>query len=205
MQKRYIRYLLSFDMLDEQTVSTLLILLITVTFVIILERIGRSKQTKNQTMNNTTCEQKLEHFCEDNNPIGDSTNVDAVDSLSMCANCGKSEENSGDLKACNACKMVKYCNRDCQIAHRPQHKNACKKRAAELHDEALFKEHPPPDDCPICMLPLPYVADSVNPNQTNFKSCCGYVICNGCVYEMGESHLCPMCRVPSVNCSVPLQ
>ena len=49
-----------------------------------------------------------------------------------CANCGKGEESSGDLKVCSGCKILKYCNRDCQIAHRPQHKKACKKRAAEL-------------------------------------------------------------------------
>ena len=39
---------------------------------------------------------------------------------------------------------VKYCNRECQIAHRPQHKKECKQRAAELHEEALFKQPPPP-------------------------------------------------------------
>jgi len=50
----------------------------------------------------------------------------------ICANCGKGEESANDLKACTACKMVKYCNRECQIAHRPQHKKA-KKRAAEIH------------------------------------------------------------------------
>ena len=60
------------------------------------------------------------------------------DILSLCANCGKGEESAGDLKVCTACKMVKYCNRDCQIAHRPQHKKECKKRAAELHDMKLF-------------------------------------------------------------------
>jgi len=27
-----------------------------------------------------------------------------------CANCGKGEESAGDLKACTACKLVKYCN-----------------------------------------------------------------------------------------------
>ena len=72
-----------------------------------------------------------------------------------CANCGKGEECSGDLKACTACKMVKYCNRDCQISHRSQHKKECKKRAAELYDEKLFKETEP-EECPICMLPLIY-------------------------------------------------
>ena len=63
-----------------------------------------------------------------------STSTD--DDIILCANCGKGEESAGDLKACTACKMVKYCNRDCQIAHRKQHKKKCKKRAAELHDEA---------------------------------------------------------------------
>ena len=28
--------------------------------------------------------------------------------VSICANCGKSEEESHKLKHCNACKMVKY-------------------------------------------------------------------------------------------------
>ena len=59
------------------------------------------------------------------------------DNVSICANCGKEGSN---LKSCTACKLVKYCNRECQIAHRPQHKKVCKKRAAELHDEKLFKQ-----------------------------------------------------------------
>jgi hypothetical protein len=52
--------------------------------------------------------------------------------------------------------LVKYCGRDCQIAHRPQHKNVCKMmRAAELHEELLFRQPPKEDDCPICFLVLP--------------------------------------------------
>ena len=69
--------------------------------------------------------------------------------------------------------------RDCQVAHRPQHKKACKKRAAELHEDALFKEPPPREDCPICMLLLP-----IAPEESSFKSCCGKTICNGCIYGM---------------------
>jgi TPR repeat protein len=75
------------------------------------------------------------------------------------------------------------------------HKKACKKRAAVLHEEALFKEHPPPEECPICMLPLPYESET-----TSFKSCCGKVICAGCLQAMIErdkSDLCPFCRTPS--------
>ena len=97
---------------------------------------------------------------------------------SICANCGKGEESSGDLKACTACKLlVKYCNRDCQIAHRPQHKKVCRKRAAELYDEALFQERPREEECPICMLPPPIYE---NDTGMTFHSCCGKHICNGC-------------------------
>lgn len=117
-------------------------------------------------------------------------------SNNMCASCGK--EGGDSLKACVACKMVKYCNRDCQVAHRPQHKKECKIRASEIYDEKLFAEPPPPRDCPICMIPLPN-----NMNQTSFKSCCGKCICDGCIYAMimskrGEE-LCPFCRTPEVS------
>lgn len=50
-------------------------------------------------------------------------------SISVCAACGKSGDN---LKACMACHLVKYCNRECQNFHRPKHKKECRKRAAEL-------------------------------------------------------------------------
>ena len=63
-----------------------------------------------------------------------------METSTTCANCGTGEEESNNLKSCTACHMVKYCNRDCQIAHRPMHKKKCKKRAAELHDEQLFRE-----------------------------------------------------------------
>ena len=123
----------------------------------------------------------------------------------MCANCGKGEESAGDLKACTACKLVKYCNRDCQIAHRPQHKKACKKRVAELHDKALFKQPPPTEDCPICTLPLPLL-----PKDSVFQSCCGKIICRGCIHTMimeeirrgkkkEEINACAFCRRPAAT------
>jgi len=113
-----------------------------------------------------------------------------------CANCGKGEEESEHLKTCLACKEVKYCDRDCQVAHRPMHKKACKKRAAELHHDALFIKQPPKEeDCPICMIELP----SLGRGKT-YKVCCGKVICNGCVVAMltreGGKGICPFCRAP---------
>ena len=120
----------------------------------------------------------------------------------ICANCGKGEESSNSLKACTACKLVKYCNRECQIAHRPQHKKACKKRAAALHDEALFKQPPPGEDCPICMLRLPMLRTG-----STYFACCGKVICSGCVcapvYDNQGNVIteitCPFCRTPRPN------
>ena len=125
-------------------------------------------------------------------------------SSDICANCGKGEESTGSLKACTACKLVKYCNRECQIAHRSQHKKACRKRAKELHDENLFKQPPPEHgDCPICFLRLPTLDTG-----RRHMACCGKVICSGCAYapvydDKGNviaEEKCPFCRVlPPIN------
>ena len=85
-----------------------------------------------------------------------------------CANCGKGEENINKLKTCTACLSVKYCSRDCQIAHRKQHKKECKKRAAELYDEKLYVR--------IC------------------EGC----ICAMALRAKGSMPLCPFCRKQSV-------
>ena len=70
-----------------------------------------------------------------------------------CANCGTDEKGEGiSLKACKSCMLVKCCNPTCQRNHWPKHKKPCKQRAAELHDEALFKDPPPKEDCPVVVV-----------------------------------------------------
>ncbi|KAL7540297.1 hypothetical protein ACHAXR_010007 [Thalassiosira sp. AJA248-18] len=113
--------------------------------------------------------------------------------MSKCAACGKG---GAGLKACTACKLVKYCNVTCQKAHRPKHKKECKKRAAEIFDEALFKTPPPNEDCPICFLRLP-----LDEAELQYKSCCGKIICIGCGYatviaRLSAEEICPFCRFP---------
>eukprot|EP00984_Skeletonema_dohrnii_P006566 scaffold2352_cov90-Skeletonema_dohrnii-CCMP3373.AAC.5 len=63
-----------------------------------------------------------------------------ADTTSCCASCGVTAVDDVRLKNCNACYLVKYCSIKCQKDHRPQHKKECRKRAAELRDEILFKQ-----------------------------------------------------------------
>ena len=70
-------------------------------------------------------------------------------------------------------------------------------------DEKLFQDPPPKEDCPICMLPMPY-ASGVAGVKTTYYPCCGKTICEGCVLASAEEVVkgklkkwCPLCRVPS--------
>jgi hypothetical protein len=130
--------------------------------------------------------------------------ITCTDEIDRCANCGKE---GSDLNICNKCKMVHYCNVSCKKKHKSKHKKKCDRRVAELHEEELFKDHPPAEDCPICMLPLPLA-----PEESSFKSCCGMIICDGCSYAMvnvdmkrgkkeEELGMCAFCRTlrPSSN------
>ena len=118
---------------------------------------------------------------------------------SQCATCGRE---GGDLKKCNACKMVRYCNVTCQKRHRREHRKKCQERAAQLFefDEKLFADPPPREECPICFLPMPYGA-----NGCTYQECCGQIICSGCrvaaikaVVDTGKSNIsefkCAFCR-----------
>ena len=135
-----------------------------------------------------------------------------------CAECGT--DGGASLKTCKPCMQVKYCNAKCQHKHWPKHKAACKVRAAELRDEALFKDPPDKEDCPICFLPMP--AKLINcitlPPATissvpiydataneelakkateQYYTCCGKSICKGCMYSFcksGKENRCPFCN-----------
>ena len=97
-----------------------------------------------------------------------------------------------------------YCNAACKKRHRHKHKKECEehlKQAAELaamlHDEKLFKQPPPLEDCPICMIRLPS-----RTRDRSYMACCGKVICRGCIYAPVYDHQgnevdnqkCPFCR-----------
>jgi len=120
----------------------------------------------------------------------------------VCANCGK--EGSDVTNTCNKCNSVMYCNAACKKKHRHKHKKQCERivaekkdyerRAAELlHDEKLFKQPPPEEDCPICFLWMPILETG-----RRYQPCCGKVICSGCFHANAhidlKKQLCPFCR-----------
>jgi len=124
-------------------------------------------------------------------------NIEA-DASRCCASCGIAEVDEVKLKECADCDLVKYCSDACQKNHKLQHEEACKKRAAELRDELLFKqpESTHLGDCPICMIPL-----SLDESKSAMMVCCSKVICDGCshankIREMEERRhpKCPFCR-----------
>jgi tetratricopeptide (TPR) repeat protein len=127
-----------------------------------------------------------------------STKLEAEADMMCCASCGIAGVDDVKLEYCNACKLVRYCSVECQQEHSPQHEQACKKRAAELHDEILFKQPESSHfgDCPICFLPLP-----IDPTKSTLMSCCSKSVCNGCNYanqlrefEQSLDPTCPFCR-----------
>ena len=173
----------------------------------------------NSEKKSTSCEQNLESTDQvgvdtssgsaaDSDMVSKEADSDA-DTLGICANCGKEGANN----TCNKCKMVKYCNAACKKKHRHKHKEDCeahlkhlaelqeeeRRLAAELHYEQLFKQPPPiNDDCPICFQRLSFLDTG-----RRYKSCCGKIICSGCVYAVVQRTkktampLCPFCRTPT--------
>ena len=125
------------------------------------------------------------------------------DMNTFCASCGIAGGDDTKLKKCTACCLVRYCSVKCQKDHRPKHKKECKKRAAELKDEILFKQ---PEgnhwgDCPICCLPLPF-----DDQNSALYPCCSKRICRGCNFAKIKREIegnlvqkCPFCRKATPN------
>ena len=93
----------------------------------------------------------------------------------------------------------------------------------EINPDALFKDPPAKEDCPICFLPMParilscislppatistvpiYDFETANLRlaikaMTHFYSCCGKSICTGCVHSFRKSEKCPFCNSERVS------
>ena len=84
--------------------------------------------------------------------------------------------------------------------HQSQHEHEYDERAAAIedilkHEEALFKQPPLKEECPICFLTLPSLMTG-----SKYQTCCLKVICSGCIHavnKMDGNAKCPFCRVPT--------
>ena len=135
----------------------------------------------------------------DNNMSTEDNNEGST--LSKCANCGKEGSN---LNSCNKCKMVTYCNAACKKKHRSKHKKKCDRHVSEMYEEALFKQPPQREDCPICFLRLPSLHSG-----SKYNACCGKIICSGCTHAVTKmdgnvDDLCPFCRAPAAADAVQM-
>ena len=153
--------------------------------------------------NDSASKSNNDGVCEVNDMLQNMTTTDEEE-MNTCANCG--EEGSDVTNTCNKCKSVMYCNAACKKKHKKKHKKQCERIVAELHDEALFKQPPIlEEDCPICFLRMPTLDTGCK-----YKSCCGKVICGGCIHAVRSRNggcvgLCPFCRTaaPKTNKNNP--
>ena len=125
--------------------------------------------------------------------------------MSCCASCGVAETDNIKLVPCDGCDLVRYCSDTCQNNHRSEHAGRCRKRAAELRDELLFKqpESTHLGDCPICLLPIPVCPSGDSIVRSTIYPCCSKSVCLGCEYAIMEREIvaglppsCPFCRTP---------
>ena len=121
----------------------------------------------------------------------------------FCSACG---EKSADLKLCNGCKCVWYCDKKCQNRHCQEHKKECKVIKKELErrrgkldlgtemDVGPLEKLPPQEECPICMRVLP-----IHTMLHMYAPCCGKTVCCGCEYQYqlkSRNETCAFCREP---------
>jgi len=133
----------------------------------------------------TSCEQKYEN-CNTSGSNGNNSDIDAVAEGISKVDVSNANNTSGSSRidaVLDILGSLDISNND--------------------DDDKLFKDPPPKEDCPICMLPMPY-SSGVAGVKTTYHPCCGKTICEGCVLASAEEVVkgklkkwCPLCRVPS--------
>lgn len=118
-----------------------------------------------------------------------------------CAACNRVAESG--LKRCSACNSVRYCNVDCQRAHRKVHRKECVRIAEELErsrraaafntalsklalNEVVDTSPPTRPDCDICMHVMP-----PRLYQTEHLACCGNIVCLACSARNSNEYYSP--------------
>ena len=110
-----------------------------------------------------------------------------------CANCGVA---GVPLKACSRCKLVKYCDKDCQRQHwtKGEHQKFCiavdkRKPQIDAATSNLLTEEFKGDECAICLSPLSQSNACLLPCSHSYHS-----ECVAQLRKFGISQVCPLCR-----------
>ena len=107
-----------------------------------------------------------------------------------CDYCGKSQF---CMKQCARCKLVRYCDRNCQLHKWPEHKLTCQKQQdMKRHFDT---RDPEGEECSICLEPI------LSESNCNFQLKCGHWYHTDCVrklleHDEGVYAKCPNCRKP---------
>ena len=134
---------------------------------------------------------------------GDIDSLDAIQNLSSFGLVAKDEYTKALLARQEYLGKIKSVQRDKAAAYNDDYKyyeltpeeEEYKRRTAEQHEKELFKKPPPQhEDCPICLMLMPVLDTGVK-----YQSCCGTVICSGCIHQHCDvvADTCPFCRVPT--------
>ena len=131
--------------------------------------------------------------------------------MSLCSVCGDVlGVVSSNKKLCTSCAQKMNCKEDGGSSIKSPNvdadivviSNDMKKMICNDDDE-IFKDPPPKEECPLCMLPMPRHSNANYGIQTTYQPCCGKTLCWGCAIaflnEMDKGKLkrcCAFCRVP---------
>ena len=105
--------------------------------------------------------------------------------MSSCANCGQG--GGGELQSKNVYDMLNGKVLQCCMSKSTSSLALCTKRSVGATccritprgRGSMFKPPPKNEECPICFLTLP----SLDTHRgENYKTCCGKIICLGCIY-----------------------
>lgn len=129
----------------------------------------------------------------------DRLNLKADDGIVIetCAAC-QNPPTSKPLQECGGCRSIKYCSRECQLAHRKEHKVECnilkyEKLAYKRWcldqdvDEGLYDlREDTREECPICMIGIPEPTNEMGVGL-EITHCCFQSICASCKYAHAQT------------------
>ena len=142
--------------------------------------IGTNVDTISTNMNNMNISK------EDNN------------SVPKHAECGDKAEIPSNKKVGTSCaQKVKHCNIDASGSRNTVSEDIEKNI---IPDDILFQDPPPKEDCPLCMQPMPRIDNLSGVKQTYYQSCCGKLLCSGCVNTVVKRGFVILSRPCALGC-----